>query len=51
MILSGQPLTGPAGLESWHPRDLDTLEEHYQDMHAEQRLAAARQALRQQMGG
>jgi siderophore synthetase component len=45
-------LTGPAGLEEWHPRDLATLQHIYTDADqqqeeeaAERRFAAARQQL------
>ncbi len=49
--MSGQPLTGPGGLESWCDRDLDTITEHYQDMIAERNMQAARQRLAQTTGG
>jgi hypothetical protein len=51
VILSGQPLTGPSGLESWCDRDIDTLVDHYLEQMTAQRMAAARAALKQQMGG
>lgn len=34
----------------WHPRDVDSLLQHYQDEASASRLEAARAATRQQMG-
>ena len=49
-IVSGQPLTGPSGLESWHPRDIDTLRQFYEDQASEARMATARAELARQRG-
>jgi len=49
--VSGQPLTGPAGLEEWHPRDVDTLRQHYEDVASAARMDAERARIRQAMGG
>lgn len=49
-IVSGQPLTGPGGLESWHPRDIATLRQHYEDQASEARMADARRAYAAQQG-
>jgi hypothetical protein len=40
-VRSGQPLTGPGGLVEWHPRDVDTLIDIYDQVDAAAAEAAA----------
>jgi hypothetical protein len=42
-IVSGQPFLD---LLQWHPRDLDTLQEHYEEQASEARMDEARRRLR-----
>lgn len=46
--MSGQPFLD---LLRWDPRDVDTLQEHYEDQASEARMQAARQHAAQMMGG
>jgi hypothetical protein len=41
--MSGQPFLD---LLRWHPRDLDTLQAHYEDQASEARMEQARQRLK-----
>lgn len=46
--MSGQPFL--PSLLDWHPRDVATLLEHYEDLASEARLDAARAKAKQWMG-
>lgn len=46
--MSGQPFLD---LLDWDPRDVDTLQEIFEDQAAEQRLAAERARVQHMMGG
>lgn len=46
--MSGQPFLD---LLQWHPRDVDTLRQHYEDDASARRMDAERARIKQAMGG